>query len=74
MRLLEHLDWENKKLKEDIKKIVQKNESIEEKKMQLELQVADIMHAQKMKADVDRVKMKKIKNMFLRRKYICNMR
>jgi hypothetical protein len=33
MRLLEHLDWENNKLNEAIKKILQKNVSIEEKKL-----------------------------------------
>jgi hypothetical protein len=60
-------------LKEYINKIVLENESTIEMKMQLELQVAGIFYAQKMKADADRLKMKKIKNMSLRRKPDCNM-
>jgi hypothetical protein len=49
IRLLEHLDRENKKLNKDIKTIVQEKKRTSEDRMQLELQVDDIVQAQKMK-------------------------
>ena len=58
MRLLEDLDWENKNLKAENKKLQQQKDSIEEKMMQLELHLADTIATHKTKADAARDRLK----------------